>query len=460
MGRLSLISATLALSLFLLTNISGCSSENSSTSASAQTPENAIYASKEFIYNYELLTYYYNDASLYLESPESYIGKLEDNALEKYEIPWDYYDIFYMYEQMHDKYTRYTDPSHAATLWTSILSSSPTMVPGFEWEKANSNEFFVTNVVKNSPADKAGIKIGDQIQAIDGVVPSNETVFKKLAIGDEGDTITYTIKRDSLEKAIPIVLEAYNSPTVELSFKDSIPVIKISEFTSQTSNAAGTFGEFIDYMIDLHDYESIIIDLRNNGGGDGDQCFAIAQEFLSVGDSTVGIISAIPDTITQKQTFDTTFFVNDFDGIARNHYFVFLANGYSASCSEILLASVISNIDYPVVGATTYGKGIGQNNFLTPAYAVAAMTGMKIVDKNFKSYHSVGIKPDFAIFNPQEALDKAVKLAKEKTYRRTAGYGTTNTGHFAKSAVVEDNIPGFYFLPKEMRTDITKRFGK
>ena len=42
-------------------------------------------------------------------------------------------------------------------------------------------------------------------------------------------------------------------------------------------------------------------------------------------------------------------------------------------------------------------------------------------------------------------------MAKEMTYIRTAGYGTSNTGHFAKAATEPDTMPGFYFLPDEFR---------
>lgn len=54
-------------------------------------------------------------------------------------------------------------------------------------------------------------------------------------------------------------------------------------------------------------------------------------------------------------------------------------------------------------------------------------------DKDFKSYHKVGFVPDFEIEDSAKALSKAVELAKEGTYKRTAGYGTKNTGHFANA---------------------------
>jgi C-terminal processing protease CtpA/Prc len=109
------------------------------------------------------------------------------------------------------------------------------------------------------------------------------------------------------------------------------------------------------------------------------------------------------------------------------------------------------NKKFPVVGLTTYGKGIGQKYITTPSYSLAIITGMQIVDKDLNTYHKYGIQPDFIISDNEQALNKAVELAKEMTYVRTAGYGTTNTGHFAKAATEPDTMPGFYYLPKEMR---------
>ena len=191
--------------------------------------------------------------------------------------------------------------------------------------------------------------------------------------------------------------------------------------------------------------------MRDNGGGDGDQCFSMSQEFLAKGDSAAGVISTVADTIRYRQTYDTTFAVNEVDGIAKDRYFVFLANEGSASCSEVLLLSVTMNRKLPIVGTTTYGKGIGQASFMTPSFSLAIITGLKIIDKNFSTYHKYGIAPDFPISDRELAMKKAIELAKEATYLRTAGYGTVNTGHFAKMGIEQDTMPGFFMPPKEFR---------
>ena len=218
---------------------------------------------------------------------------------------------------------------------------------------------------------------------------------------------------------------------------------------SCASNDSGTSEEFLDALRQTEKYKATIIDLQDNGGGDGDECIPMITNFLSKGDTAIGIISADRDSIFNRQVFDTAFTITDVDGIAKDRYFVFLANNMTASCSELMLAGILSNKNYPVVGTTTYGKGIGQRYIITPSLSIAAITSKRVVDKNRKFYHKYGIEPDFAISDRELAIEKAVELAKDMNYVRTAGYGSVSTGNFAKTAVEPDTMPGFYFIPKK-----------
>jgi hypothetical protein len=94
-------------------------------------------------------------------------------------------------------------------------------------------------------------------------------------------------------------------------------------------------------------------------------------------------------------------------------------------------------------------KGIGQRSFLTKSYSMVSITNMKTLDKQGNTYHKYGIVPDFAILDDAIALNKAVALAKDQNYVRVAGYGTTNTGHFAKAALEPDSMPGFFYFSEE-----------
>ena len=405
---------------------------------------------KEFLFNYQLLYYLYIDKDKYLSSPETYINKVNAEWLVNEGYPWDYHDIYYMYALMEDPFTNYMDPSRSVALMSSWMTSDPKMDAGFTVDTSSIPEkYVINNVARNSPADHAGLKVGDEITEIEGTALTSEILFNRLSVANEGDVITYTIKRNSTTEKIPVKIESYLSPTVEMTFKDSIPVIKINKFVMSTSNDSGTYGEFVEYLRNTEKYKATIIDLRNNGGGELNQCVAMTQTMLSKGDTTIGIVNAYGDTLHKKQKFDTTFYYNKADGFAKDRYYVILANEKTASCSEIMIAGLTANRKTPVVGANTYGKGIGQTRAFTPSLSLYSITSMRVIDKQSFSYHKFGIEPDFAISNEDSALEKAVALAKDQSFVRVAGYGTVNTGNFAKMGTEPDTMPGFFHIFKD-----------
>jgi len=410
-------------------------------------------ATPEFIHNYYLLHYHYIDQDKYLGAPQDYIGKADVQTMLDEHIPWDYFNIYYMYEQMNDPYTYYLDPSRSITWLNKLMSATESVDNGFTLDSSylSTGKYVIESVAKTSPAEKAGLKSGDEIIAIEGVPPTNDIAFNRLTTANEGDIINFTIKRDSITRNISYVISTYNVSTVNLTFKDSIPIITIHEFQGQTSSDSGTYGEFIGYLRETEKYKSTIIDLRDNGGGDIDQCIAMSKALLAKGDTVIRMDSTKADTIHKKQIMETVYHMSTVNGIGKDRYFVFLANGNTASCSETMIASITSNKKSPVVGSTTYGKGIGQHLQLTPSLALNSITSYKFFDKNGGIFHRYGIEPDFPINDRSLALEKAIELAKAMNFTRIAGYGTENTGHFAKIGSRPDTIPGSYLLPEEYR---------
>jgi len=443
--------------LFLCTTACSPDSDNGATPYSDNLQEliqiSANTASSEFIYNYYLLRYHYIDQDKELGAPQDYIGKADIQEMLDNDVPWDYFNVYYMYDQMTDNYTYYLDPSRSITWLNQLVNATKTVDNGFTLDSSYlpTGKYVIASVAKKSPAEKAGLRSGDEIIAIEGVPPTNGIAYNRLTTANEGDIVNFTIKRDSTTRNISYVISTYNVSTVDLTFKDSIPIITIHEFQGQTSSDSGTYGEFIGYLRETEKYKSTIIDLRDNGGGDIDQCIAMSKALLAKGDTVIRMDSTKADTINKRQIIETVYHMATVDGIGKDRYFVFLANGYTASCSETMIVSITSNKKSPVVGSTTYGKGIGQHIQLTPSLALNSITSYKFFDKNGSIFHKYGVVPDFPINNKAQALYKAVELAKAMNYTRTAGYGTENTGHFAKIGSKPDTIPGSYILPEEYR---------
>jgi len=213
--------------------------------------------------------------------------------------------------------------------------------------------------------------------------------------------------------------------SVFLDSLSGIPVIRVTEFLASTNASdQGTSREFQDALEKTAGARSTVLDLRDNPGGNVDKCESMAGMLLSKGDTVVVEKRTEFDAYYEIQKDTTIYETAKDDGIGRRRYYVLLLDTGSASCTEIFASSLTANLKTPVVGMTSFGKGIGQYYFFTPDSGLATITNLRFFDKNGQSYHTYGIVPDFEIPDSLEALNKAVELAEERTYKRTAGYGT------------------------------------
>ena len=445
----------------------GCSSDDDSGTIVIPPPtrDDTSTVPMELQYNYELLAYLYFYAHLNKEISENVEDYYRAPLQEDYGYSMctiDYTDVCYMYSKMSDPFTRYYDPYYAPYILDMLEQSDQEVGIGAEYEFVEkSNTLVITEVYSKSPADKAGLAEGDTVISIRGASPTNEDAAQALLSGKDGDEIALGIKRGDDTSTVRIQLATYATPTVKLRYQDSIPVIRITEFTPQTVSDSGTYGEFVQALRKTEGAKSTIIDLRGNPGGDVDQCNAISAELLSKGDTIIIDVETNVDSILEKgqwtyfQIFDTVAYTVTVDGSGRDRYYVFLADSMSASCAEVMLSSISVNKKSPIVGLTSYGKGIGQRVLVTIQNGLSLITGLQSIDREGNVYHKVGIVPDFESGDPEEQMAKAVEWARDGSMIRTAGYGTTSTGHFAKARAMGKQEFG---LPKN-RQELLRQLG-
>ncbi|MCQ2104211.1 MAG: S41 family peptidase [Fibrobacter sp.] len=440
--KLSKVCAAVALSLGL--SFIGCSSDGSSDGINLPQnqwdPEDGTYTQEEIelLFNNELLGLFYMEAKNELKDADAYMGKGSTSSVySKSACTGPYVDVCYMYEQLSDNFTRYFDPNYAAQILSLLTESESAVGVGIQVELTPDGSIVITEVWDNSPASGL-LSVGDTIVSVDGTTPTSISAFDKLVSGDEGDKIVFEIRNEK-EIMVAVTLGEFLAPTVYLDFVDSIPVVRITEFTEETSSDSGTYGEFMSMAKKINDYKSMVVDLRGNPGGDVSQCSNIAAEFLSKNDTIITLVETNVDSTVKHgvaidyfQILDTTTYIASENGVINDKYVVFLADENSASCAEILLAAVTAQNKTPVVGKTTYGKGIGQMVMTTYADGLALITGLKMIDKNGDSYHKMGIEPDHVITDADEQLKTAVDIAKEASEKRVAGYGKVPTGNFKK----------------------------
>jgi carboxyl-terminal processing protease len=213
----------------------------------------------------------------------------------------------------------------------------------------------VINPLPNGPAAKAGIKAGDRILYAEKTklfgrnLPS-DSLFSKLK-GNEGSKVNLTIFRKAENKKISLTVTRGTVPIksvdIALMLNKTTGYIKINRFAEKT------YDEFITGLQQLKQKgaNSIIIDLRNNGGGYLEKAVEIADEFLKKDELIV--------FTKNKKGFTNKTFATD-KGIFETGKVTILIDESSASASEILAGAIQDNDRGTIVGRRSFGKGLVQ----------------------------------------------------------------------------------------------------
>lgn len=213
----------------------------------------------------------------------------------------------------------------------------------------------VVNVVENGPSEKAGIKSGDKILFADksklfGRKLPTDSLFSKLK-GEMGSKVELTIFRKVDNKKLKIKVTRdivpIKSVDVGLMIDKKVGYIKINRF------AETTYDEFHRELLKLKSQkaQTIVIDLRDNGGGYLEKAVEIADEFLTAN-------KLIVFTKNRKGRVDKTFATAK--GGFEKGKVVVLINENSASASEILAGAIQDNDRGIIMGRRSYGKGLVQ----------------------------------------------------------------------------------------------------
>ncbi len=245
----------------------------------------------------------------------------------------------------------------------------------------------ITQVFPNTPSSRAGLKAGDYIIAIDGesVVDLEATDCARRMKGLAGTSVELTIRRGDTEFSLSIVRAIITVPTVEYDMVDSTTAyLRILEFSSNTYSAIA------DALTELGDkgMEKLIIDLRDNPGGDVDATLAIADLFIS-GSKLL--------SISYKDTSkNITYAANEAVLVDPSVEVAILVNGGTASSAEIFSAAMKDNGRATIFGETTYGKGVMQ---VISSFGVGytSITTASFVGPSGNPIHETGVAPDVEV---------------------------------------------------------------
>ncbi|HSB02352.1 MAG TPA: S41 family peptidase, partial [Anaerolineales bacterium] len=291
-----------------------------------------------------------------------------------------------MMDSLGDKQTFYMEPQ----LYQNETSSLQGQYEGIGAYVDTDGEYLtIVSPIQGSPADKAGLKPGDKVIAIDGVdmtgVAPEQARLKVL--GPEGSKVTLTIARQSESKPLEVVITRAKIVIHSAEGKmleNGIAYVDINTFGERTTQE---LRDTLDELLKQHP-KGIIIDLRNNPGGYLTTAVEVASEFIDKG---VVLYEQYGDG--HRDTHKVLG-----NGRATDIPIVVLINEGSASASEILAGALQDYGRAKLVGVQSYGKGSVQNWVpLSDNQGAARVTIAKWLTPKERAIDHVGLTPDVIV---------------------------------------------------------------
>jgi carboxyl-terminal processing protease len=243
----------------------------------------------------------------------------------------------------------------------------------------------IVNVLKNSPAEKAGIQSGDKIMMINetDVSEQNANYISVLIKTSADKPIELKVLRGEDELTFWVSVETITSKDIVYEVKDNnIGYLGITIFSKTLTE------QVVDALNDLEakGINRLIIDLRGNTGGYLDTAEGVASLFLEKG----RLIYSLEDKDSKNDYYDQT-------SLKRNYPIVVLLNASSASASEILAAALKDSYGAVIVGEKSYGKGKVQQTYNLKDGSMAKYTSAKWLRPNGVCIDGIGIQPDYPV---------------------------------------------------------------
>lgn len=246
----------------------------------------------------------------------------------------------------------------------------------------------IGEVFKNSPAEKVGLKENDIILKVNDTEVKDKTLSEIADIvkGEKGTKVNITVKRNNEEKAftieravvdnISVVSELINSNNKKIGY------IYISIFAS---NTAKQFKEKLENL-EKEKIDSLIIDVRGNTGG-----------YLTTVTDIISMFTKKNDVIYELKTKEKREKILDKTVEYRDYPVVIIADGQSASASEVLAGAFSEIYNAKIVGEKTYGKGKVQKVFTLSSGALFKYTYQEWLTPKGNYIDGIGITPDVEV---------------------------------------------------------------
>lgn len=320
---------------------------------------------------------------------------------EYYKQPVKDSNLFYgslrgMVYGLGDPYSEFFEPKTAEEFQEELKGSFEGI--GAEIGMKN-DQVTIIAPLPDSPAEKAGIRAGDRVLAIDGIDTAYMTLDEAVGRirGERGTSVRLTIlpkgERDLFSEITVIrdVIEV-KSVTFKTLNDDKIFYITLNHFNADTKEV---FGEAVVAALSKNP-KGIILDLRNNPGGFLDAAVKVAGYWT--GNNTV--------VIEQFSSGDRNTYEGGVEPLLKPYKTVVLVNGGSASASEIVAGALKDYKLATIIGENTFGKGTVQSLETLPDGSAMKLTVAEWLTPNGALIEESGVTPDIIIERTEEDYDK------------------------------------------------------
>jgi len=355
-----------------------------------------------------------------------------------------------MLQSLDDPYTRFLDEAEYAEFKEEVTGKFIGI--GVEIS-IKDGEIVVISPIEDTPAKKAGICAGDIIVKIDDTFTKGKQVsdiIKKIK-GNPDSKVKLLVRRDGLPE--PIEFEVKREPIKVSSIKygvmdenASVGYLRISHFYAETAADA----EKAIKDLNNRKIRKIVLDLRDNPGGDMEAAIKIADLFLEQGKVIVSTRGREGSGINEEYKSQS---IPSYTGDL-----IVLVNGGSASASEILSGALRDNKRAKLIGQKTFGKALVQRVIDVESEKTGfTLTIRKYFTPSGDMIHKKGIAPDILVasYNVPETDRKNLGRAfNDKLFEEFAKshpeYSDTTRKQLEdflkeKNAVLSDKVASYYF---------------
>lgn len=319
----------------------------------------------------------------------SYVEKVDEKELTNAAIKG-------MYNYLGDPYTSYLDKDSTDNLMDRLKGEYKGI--GVEIT-TNESGTVVMTVFENSPAEEAGIMVGDIITKVKGVDVNGKTTSEvSNMIKSTNGNVEIEVNRDGITKTLTLKVSTVSIKSVVKNKYDKTGYLRIETFSNTTYKQ---FKESLE-TLEKDGIENLIVDVRNNGGGFLNSAVEIAELFIEKGKPIYGL-----------QTKDKKEMYKDTTKEKRDYKVIVLINGGSASASEVLAAALKESYGATLLGTKSYGKGTVQDTSELESGGMIKYTTAYWLTPKGVTINEKGLTPDIEVtgsFKDEMTLENDVEL--------------------------------------------------